>query len=192
MTMTSIMGKPLKHYAVDNVTHQRYFVLALENDTNKDTCSVVDMDAMPSELRAELTEIINSDECQRAIDPWRVLDTKFFMDYPKQTVLTVLRGKRWIKVVDSDQVIIQLPNDQTMTVKEVVNSIKEYRQHKANTRATASEIANAANEVVKVEEVERKNSKDIADMKEELDEMRGEVKSLTESIGELVKALKKK
>ena len=185
MTMTSIMGKPLKHYAVDNVTHQRYFVLALENDTNKDTCSVVDMDAMPSELRAELTEIINSDECQRAIDPWKILDTKFFMDYPKQTVLAVLRGKRWIKVVDSDNVLIQLPNDQTMTAKEVASSIKEYRQHKADSRATASDITKAADEVAKVEEVERKNSKDIAELREE-------VKSLTESVATLVKALSKK
>lgn len=182
MTMTSIMGKPLKHYATDKLTNQRYFMLALENDTDKNTCSVIDMDAMPSELRAELTEIINSDECQRVIDPWKVLDTKFFMDYPKQTILAVLRAKRWIKVVDSDNVLIQLPEDKTMTPKEVAAGIKEYRQQKSKTRDVAEGVKEAASEVVKFEEQERKNAEDIADLKEQ-------VSSLAKSVGDLVSAL---
>ena len=184
MTMTSIMGKPLKHYAIDKMTHQRYFMLALENDTNADTCSVVDMDAMPSELRAELTEIINSDECQRVVDPWKVLDTKFFMDYPRQTILAVLRAKHYIKVIDSDNVLIQLPGDKTMTPKEVVAQIKEYQKHQSNTKVVASEIKEAASEVARFEEIERKNSSDIADLKEQ-------VSSLTQSVEALVNALKK-
>jgi len=184
MTMTSIMGKPLKHYATDKVTNQRYFMLALENDTNKDECSVVDMDAMPSELRAELTEIINSDECQRVIDPWKVLDTKFFMDYPRQTILAVLRAKHYIKVVDSDNVLIQLPDDKTMTPKEVAAQIREYQKHQSNTKVVASEIKEAASEVAKFEEIERKNSSDIAELKDQ-------VSSLAQSVAELVGALKK-
>jgi hypothetical protein len=183
--MTSIMGKPLKHYATDRITNQRYFMLALENDTNKNECSVIDMDAMPSELRAELTEIINSDECQRVTDPWKVLDTKFFMDYPKQTILAVLRAKRWIKVVDSDNVLVQLPEDKTMTPKEIAESIREYRQRQSKTRDVAEGVKEAASEVVKVEEIERKNSEDIADLKQQ-------VSSLAESVQALVGALSKK
>lgn len=185
MTMTSIMGKPLKHYATDKITGQRYFMLALENDTNKDTCSVVDMDAMPSELRAELTEIINSDECQRVTDPWKVLDTKFFMDYPKQTILAVLRAKRWIKIADSDNVLVQLPEDKTMTPKEVAQSIREYKERQSKTRNVAEGVTEAASEVVKFEEIERKNSEDIADLKQQ-------VSNLAESVQALVGALSKK
>lgn len=185
MTMTSIMGKPLKHYATDKLTNQRYFMLALENDTDRNTCSVIDMDAMPSELRAELTEIINSDECQRVVDPYKVLDTKFFMDYPRQTILAVLRAKHYIKVVDSDNVLIQLPEDKTMTPKEVAEQIREYERHQNKTKVVASEIKEAASEVAKFEEIERKNSSDIAALKEQ-------VSSLKDSVEALVSALKQK
>ena len=182
MTINSIMGKPLKHYATDKATHARYFMLALENDTDKNTCSVIDMDAMNSELRAELTEIINSDECQRVIDPWRILDTKFFMDYPKQTVLAVLRAKRLIKVLNSDQVLIQLPNDQTMTPKEVMNGIREYKNKQKQPENTVVVQEVVSEETKKLEE---QNAADIKDLKEQ-------VSSLASSINTLVEALKTK
>ena len=182
MTMNSIMGKPLKHYATDKTTHARYFMLALENDTDKNTCSVVDMDAMDTELRAELTETINSDECQRVIDPWKVLDTKFFMNYPKQTMLRVLQAMRLIKVVDSDNVLIQLPNNQTQTVKEVVAAIKEYNEK--NIQKT-KEVAIANDKVEETIKMEEKNASDIKELREE-------VASLASSVSALVEALKSK
>lgn len=183
MTMNSIMGKPLKHYAIDKNTRARYFMLALENDTDKNTCSVVDMDAMSTEMRAELTETINSDECQRVIDPWKVLDTKFFMDYPKQTMLAVLRALRLIKVLPSDDVLIQLPNDQTQTPKEVMNAIREYNKQKNDKQPQQVIIKQEVSEETK--KLEEKNATDIQDLKEK-------VNTLTSSISELVEALKSK
>ena len=182
MTMNSIMGKPLKHYATDKNTHARYFMLALENDTDKNTCSVVDMDAMNTEMRAELTETINSDECQRVIDPWKVLDTKFFMDYPKQTMLAVLRAMRLIKVVDSDNVLIQLPGDQVQTPKQVMEGIREYNAKRKNSAAQVSMVTENVEETKKLEE---QNAQDIKDLK-------AEVSSLASSVSALVEALKSK
>lgn len=182
MTMNSIMGKPLKHYATDKNTHARYFMLALENDTDKNTCSVVDMDAMNTEMRAELTETINSDECQRVIDPWKVLDTKFFMDYPKQTMLAVLRAMRLIKVVDSDNVLIQLPGDQVQTPKQVMEGIREYNAKRKN---SASQVAMVTENVEETKKLEEQNAQDIKDLK-------AEVSSLASSVSALVEALKSK
>ena len=182
MTMNSIMGKPLKHYATDKNTHARYFMLALENDTDKNTCSVVDMDAMNTEMRAELTETINSDECQRVIDPWKVLDTKFFMDYPKQTMLAVLRAMRLIKVVDSDNVLIQLPGDQVQTPKQVMEGIREYNAKRKN---SANQVAMVTENVEETKKLEEQNAQDIKDLKEE-------VSSLASSVSALVEALKSK
>ena len=84
MSITNMLGKPLKHYAVNKDGRTRYFILALENETNPDECSVIEMDKLDPELRSELKDIVDSDDCQREVDIWRLLDTKFFMNYPKQ------------------------------------------------------------------------------------------------------------
>lgn len=180
--MNSIMGKPLKHYATDKNTHARYFMLVMENDTNKNTCSVVDMDAMTSEMRAELTETINSDECQRVVDPYKVLDTKFFMDYPKQTMLAVLRAMHLIKVVDSDNVLVQLPGDQVQTPKQIMEGIREYN---AKHKQASNQVAMVSENVEETRKLEEQNAQDIKDLKEE-------VASLTSSVSALVEALKAK
>lgn len=134
MGITNMMGKPLKHYAVDKNTRARYFILALENETNPETCSVIEMDKMESELRAELKEIVDSDDCQREVDIWRLLDTKFFMNYPKQTILSVLRALKVIKVLSTEEVLVILPNDTQMTAKEVMTGIREYREKQKQKR----------------------------------------------------------
>lgn len=183
MTMNSIMGKPLKHYATDEVTKARYVMLALENDTDKNTCSVVDIDALDPDLRSELCSIIDSDECQRVVDPWKVLDRKFFMSYPKQTVLAVLRAMRKIKVVDSNQVLIQLPNDATQTAKEVANAIREYNMAKKS-HTSLSDFMNEAEKNEEIKEVENKNAEEIKELKEQ-------VSTLSSSIAELITMMKK-
>ena len=134
MGITNMMGKPLKHYAVDKNTRARYFILALENETDPETCSVIEMDKMESELRAELKEIVDSDDCQREVDIWRLLDTKFFMNYPKQTILSVLRALKVIKNVSTEEVLVILPNDTQMTAKEVMSGIREYREKQKQKR----------------------------------------------------------
>ena len=134
MGITNMMGKPLKHYAVDKNTRARYFILALENETDPETCSVIEMDKMESELRAELKEIVDSDDCQREVDIWRLLDTKFFMNYPKQTILSVLRALKVIKVLNTEEVLVILPNDTQMTAKEVMTGIREYREKQKQKR----------------------------------------------------------
>lgn len=184
MTMNSIMGKPLKHYATDEVTNARYVMLALENDTDKNTCSVVDIDTLDPDMRAELCSIIDSDECQRVIDPWKVLDRRFFMNYPKQTVLAVLRAMRKIKVVNSDQVLIQLPNDATQTAKEVADAIREYNRSK-KPQTTLAEFMEEATHNEEVKQAENKNAEDIKELKEQ-------VSTLSSSIAELISMMKSK
>ena len=185
MTINNIMGKPLKHYATDKNTNARYVVLALENDTDKDTCSVVDIDTLDPDMRSELTAIIDSDECQRVIDTWKVLDRKFFMSYPKQTVLAVLRAMRKIKVLDSEQVLVQLPNDVVQTPKEIANAIREYNMsRKAPTMPQPMDDFGGHGEVAeKVMEAENKNAEDIKELKEQ-------VSNISSSIAELLTLMK--
>lgn len=134
MTITNMLGKPLKHYAIDKDGKTRYFILTLENETNPNECSVIEMDKLDSELRSELREIIDSDDCQREVDTWRLLDTKFFMNYPKQTILSVLRALRVIKVLSTEDVMIMLPNDVQKSAKEVMENIREYREKQKQKR----------------------------------------------------------
>ena len=61
--ITDENGKLLKHYAQDTVTRKRYILIALENQTDPNTCSVVDMDALEQNVRAELVALVNSPEC---------------------------------------------------------------------------------------------------------------------------------
>lgn len=128
MSITNMLGKPLKHYATNKTTGERYIMLALENETDPNTCSVIEMDKLDSDMRSELREIIDSDACQREIDTWRFLDTKFFMNYPKQTILSVLRALRVIKTPKSEDVLIQLPGDIQQTPAEVMDAIRTYRK----------------------------------------------------------------
>lgn len=184
MTINNIMGKPLKHYATDKNTSARYVMLALENDTDKNTCSVVDIDTLDSDMRAELTAIIDSDECQRVVDTWKVLDTKFFMNYPKQTVLAVLRAMRKIKVVDSDQVLVQLPNDVTQTPREIANAIREYNKTKTPMpQQSLTEFMTNQTIDEKVKELENKNAEEIQELKEQ-------VSSISSSIAEMLSLMK--
>lgn len=124
-------GKLLKHYAQDTISRKRYIIIALSNESNPDTCSVVDIDELDSNIRAELVALVNSPECQMVEEIWPVLDRKYFLDYPTATMLKVLRAMKAILVVDSKQVAIQLPGEQTMTPKEVADAIKAYKSKKS-------------------------------------------------------------
>ena len=89
MPVSELTGKQLKHYAQDEVSKERYVVIALQNDTNPDTCSVVPYDRLDSDLRSELLAVVNSDECQHVPEIWKILDKKFFYSYPKFLRLTL-------------------------------------------------------------------------------------------------------
>ena len=128
--ITDTNGKLLKHYAQDTVNRKRYIIIALSNESDPDTCSVVDIDSLDSNIRAELVNLVNSSECQSLEEVWPVLDRKYFLDYPTATMLKVLRAMKAILVVDSKQVAIQLPGEQTMTPREVADAIKAYKAKK--------------------------------------------------------------
>ena len=129
--ITDTNGKLLKHYAQDTVNRKRYIIIALSNESDPDTCSVVDIDSLDSSIRAELVNLVNSSECQSVEEVWPVLDRRYFLDYPTATMLKVLKAMKAILVVDSKQVAIQLPGEQTMTPKEVADAIKAYKAKKS-------------------------------------------------------------
>lgn len=185
--LNSLSGKPLKHYAQDTITRQRYVLIALQNDTDPDTCSVVDIDALDADTRAELLNYVNSDECQRQPEIWKLLDTKFFMSYPKATMLNVLKQFRQIKVVKSSQVAIQLPDDKTMTPKEVAECIRQYEQQ-SNKKIGSFNMSEA--EITKFQQEENKNTQEISELKKEISNINEQISSLTSSIGDLISALK--
>jgi len=179
----SLSGKPLKHYAQDTITRQRYVIIALQNDTDPDTCSVVDIDALDADTRAELLNLVNSDECQRQPEIWKILDSKYFMSYPKATMLNVLKRMKQIRVVKSNQVAVQIIGDQTMTPKEIVESINEYKKKSSPTTKFSLSDEKAI-------EVENKNANEIAEVKSEIANINTQISALTSSITDLIKALK--
>ena len=183
--LNSLSGKPLKHYAQDTITRQRYVLIALQNDTDPDTCSVVDIDALDADTRAELLNLVNSDECQRQPEIWKILDKKYFMSYPKATMLNVLQRMKQIKVVKSNQVAVQIVGDQTMTPKQIVDSINEYKS-----KTTTQGVSKFSMNEQAVVDVENKNATEIAEVKNEIANINTQIGALTSSIADLIKALK--
>ena len=201
-------GKPLRHYAQDLVTRARYIIISLQNDTDPDTCSVVDIDALDADTRAELVNLVNSDECQHQPEIWKVLDKKYFMNYPKQTMLKVLRGLKQIRIVKSAQVAIQCPDDVVRTPRDIIEGLNVYYATKSNQNrfgmypyadsslpsfVTAKQEAPVSSAVVETpvptSVVDAVEVKEIKEIKEEMSQMKETVNTLTNSIADLVKAL---
>lgn len=194
MPLTNIMGKPLKHYAIDKNTNERYIILALENETDKNTCSVIEMDKIDSDLRSELTETINSDEMQREIDTWKLLDVKFFMNYPKQTMLAVLKALHVIKVLSTEDVMVILPGDSQKSAKEVMEDIRMYRKKVNDSKlgiVTSNDVNTISNR--ELEEINNKinsNSNDIKILFDELSNIKVRVEELNSKFNQIT-SLKK-
>lgn len=192
-------GKPLRHYAQDLVTRARYIIISLQNDTDKDTCSVVDIDALDSDTRAELVNLVNSEECQHQPEIWKVLDRKYFMNYPKQTMLKVLRGLKQIRIVKSAQVAIQCPDDVVRTPKDIIEGLNVYYATKANQgKKLGMSNPYMPTEMMQTAPVQAlptaidnqpANDSEIKEIKEEMTQIKETVGALTTSISELVKAL---
>lgn len=191
-------GKPLRHYAQDLVTRARYIIISLQNDTDKDTCSVVDIDALDSDTRAELVNLVNSEECQHQPEIWKVLDRKYFMNYPKQTMLKVLRGLKQIRIVKSAQVAIQCPDDVVRTPKDIIEGLNVYYATKANQGKIGMSNPYMSTEMMQTAPVQAlptaidnqpANDSEIKEIKEEMTQIKETVGALTTSISELVKAL---
>lgn len=193
MTITNpTTGKPMKHYGQDEITKDRYVIIALQNDTNPDECSVVKYDALDANMRAELLSAVNSDEFQKVPEIWKLLDKKYFYDYPKQTMLHVLRALKQIKVVKQNQVRIELPGDITMTPKEIVDSINQYEAEKAgrgskfnadaDTQSLSSPTTNFSIPTVD-------NGK-MTEMESRMSNLEDKVSSINSSINELINVMK--
>lgn len=191
-------GKPLRHYAQDLVTRARYIIISLQNDTDKDTCSVVDIDALDSDTRAELVNLVNSEECQHQPEIWKVLDRKYFMNYPKQTMLKVLRGLKQIRIVKSAQVAIQCPDDVVRTPKDIIEGLNVYYATKANQGKIGMSNPYMPTEMMQTAPIQAlptaidnqpANDSEIKEIKEEMTQIKETVGALTTSISELVKAL---
>lgn len=185
MTVRNLAGKPLKHWAQDKKTNERYVMISYENETDKNTCSVVNIDDLDTNIRAELTSFINSDECQRVAEVWKVLDRKFFMDYPKQTALHILRAMRKIKVVDSENVAVMMYNGGTNTPIEVMKGIREYNAKKQQQTKGFSPIEESAPTLVS-EPQPVPVSEPVPD---KMDEINKKLDALTGAIASLVTAL---
>ena len=180
------------------VTRARYIIISLQNDTDKDTCSVVDIDALDSDTRAELVNLVNSEECQHQPEIWKVLDRKYFMNYPKQTMLKVLRGLKQIRIVKSAQVAIQCPDDVVRTPKDIIEDLNVYYATKANQGKIGMSNPYMPTEMMQTAPVQALptaidnqpvNDSEIKEIKEEMTQIKETVGALTTSISELVKAL---
>lgn len=186
MPLNDLTGKPLKHYAQDEVSKDRYVVIALQNDTDPNTCSVVAYDALDADLRSELIAVVNSDECQRVPEIWKILDKKFFYSYPKQTMLQVLRALRQIKVVDESRVKIELPGDITMTPKQIIDAINQYEAEKSHKTATKFHVSESG---VKTPINESQDLR-INEIETRMSTVEDKLNTINNSIADLVAALK--
>ena len=182
--ITDENGKLLKHYAQDTVTRKRYILIALENQTDPNTCSVVDMDALEQNVRAELVALVNSSECQMKEEIWQVLDKKYFLDYPQATMLKVLKAMHQIQVVDSKQVAVSLPGEQIMTPKELANAIREYKKSKGGS-VQQSFVPDDRKEVLIEKVGEKEPNKDIEEVKESIKSLSNTVASLADIVAKL-------
>lgn len=184
MPTNDLTGKPLKHYGQDDVTKERYVVIALQNETDPNTCSVIPYDKLDTDMRSELLAVVNSDECQRLPEIWKVLDRKFFYSYPNQTMLKVLGALRKILKVDQNRVKIEISPDMTMTPKEIVDAIHVYEAEKGKKHQTIeTSIATPA-------PVAETSNTEIDEMKTRLNNVEEQIGTLSNNIAELIGALK--
>lgn len=185
-----VNGKLLKHYAQDFINHKRYVIVALQNQTDPSTCSVVDIDDLEPNIRAELVALVNSPECQMLKETYPILDKRFFLDYPNATMLKILQAMHKILVVKSDQVAIQLPGEQTITPTDLVKAINEYESKKAKNKV-ASFDPNAvdANDVDTTKVEKTSNDEEIQGIKEDIKNLNTQVNSLVSSLSALTAAL---
>lgn len=182
--LTDINGKILKHYAQDTVNFKRYIIIALENQTDPNTCSVVDIDDLEANIRSELVALVNSQEAQVLEEIWQLLDRKYFLDYPQATMLKILKAMHKILVVDSKQVAVQVPGDKMMTPKDVADAIKMYKAQKNGTTAPQAFNPEEKKEVL-IEKVGEKETN------KEVEELKGEMKALNNKVDSLVDVLSK-
>jgi hypothetical protein len=188
MPVSELTGKQLKHYGQDEVSKERYVVIALQNDTNPDTCSVIPYDRLDSDLRSELLAVVNSDECQHVPEIWKILDKKFFYSYPKQTMLAVLRALRQIQVVDQARVKIEITPDVSMTPKEIVNAINTYEAEKSQRTAQKFHVSDDGVRTAIVENAAQ--NEEIESMKTRITNMETQINTLSSNISDLISALK--
>jgi hypothetical protein len=179
-------NKPMRHFAQDEVTKERYIVIALQNDIDPNTCSVINMDSLDGNLRAELQAAVFSEEFQRVPEIWSLLDRKFFLDYPNDTMLKVLTALHQIKVVDQERVIIELPNDATMNAKQVIESLNEYRNSKDGGAARFSPTMTKKS-VASAPAVE--NTK-LTEMDGRITKIEDKLNSISDSFAELISVMK--
>lgn len=182
--LTNITGKVLKHYGRNIKTNKRCIIIAVENETDRETCSVVEFDTLDAETRSGLVDCINSHECQSIAEAWKVLNKKFFMNYPHDTMLTVLRKMKQIKVVPSTHIIVELPNGQTMTVKEIAKCLEKYRSEK--NKGVGSFVPDEVSTPTP-----STNDAEVEEIKKDISELKESVTSITESLAELISVLKK-
>ena len=190
--ITDENGKVLKHYAQDTISRKRYVVIALENQTDPNTCSVVDIDALEPSIRAELVALVNSSECQREKEIWQVLDRKYFLDYPQGTMLKVLKAMKQILVVNSDQVAIQLPGEQTMTPKQVSDAIKEFERKRSGNTVASSFNPEVQEKPVVQPAVKEEHSKEVSELKEGIESLNTKMDSLVNVLSSLAESLNSK
>lgn len=185
MTITHpTTGKPLKHYAQNEVTKDRYIVIALQNETDPNTCSVVKYDALDANLRSELINAVNSDEFQSVPEIWKLLDKKYFYDYPHQTMLHILKALHQIKSVEQNLVKIELPGDITMTPKEILDSIKAYEEKKNQ------KVFNLNEDKIDNTQVKLENNEKIDALESRLGKLENDISSINTSISDLIKVVK--
>lgn len=185
MTITHpTTGKPLKHYAQNEVTKDRYIVIALQNETDPNTCSVVKYDALDANLRSELINAVNSDEFQSVPEIWKLLDKKYFYDYPHQTMLHILKALHQIKSVEQNLVKIELPGDITMTPKEILDSIKAYEEKKNQ------KVFNLNEDKIDNTQVKIENNEKINALESRLGKLENDISSINTSISDLIKVVK--
>lgn len=190
--ITDVNGKVLKHYAQDTINRKRYIIIALENQTDPNTCSVVDIDALDPDIRAELVALVNSSECQSVEEVWSVLDRKYFLDYPNATMLKVLKAMHQILVVDSNQVAVQLPGEQIMTPKEVANAIKEYKNKRNGiSQPVYNPQMDEKNVQPLIEKVgEKEPNKEMVELKDGIKELNDKMNSLVDVLSNLASSMK--
>ena len=114
------------------------------------------------------------------------------MDYPKATMLKVLKAMRKILVIKSDQVAVQLPGEQTMTPKQVHDAINAYKSQKKEVvhqtfnpveTEEVAEIKSVVQDSVKTE------SSDLSELKEGISSLDKKMGALLDSLSALTGAL---
>lgn len=179
MTVLNENGVAMRFYGRIRSTNEQVVFVTLDVSGKPDYVKAILYKHIPANLQSEFTSIINSHECQtlKTKPLYEFLQTKMFTTIPDKNVYSALIGMSVVRDLPKNEVLVECPNDQYRTVDEVRDAVNQAKSMKMIEQKNDFGNVNQA-----LSERETMISKRLENQDTKIEDLRGLVSSLAESI----------